>query len=256
VFAPGGAPTTDEPTTASAVQQAAAAGASQALVLRLTHLGSSTRVRLTVYAAGSGQIVYWDSIAITGGPGDLDVVLQRLVHAMIEGKPVRDSAELETVTNDEMNTLNRRVANKSFGVHLFAMLPFNTPDGKTRTVPGFGLFWMYDARSWIADVALDLGGHGAGNIFDIALGGYYPLTRNDFAPYVGATVKFAHVSFGGTGSNGLILQPTAGLLLGRTSSVQMRAELGYFIDSFAEANSTDGSEHLSHGISFNVGLGF
>jgi hypothetical protein len=37
-----------------------------------------------------------------------------------------DSAELETVTRDEMNSLNRRSANKTFGVHLFTLLPFNT----------------------------------------------------------------------------------------------------------------------------------
>ncbi|MEP6654654.1 MAG: hypothetical protein ABJA82_14930 [Myxococcales bacterium] len=264
VITPAGFPTPDEPPAAMAAQQATAVGAAQALVLRITHLGSSTRVRLTVYAAGSGQVVYWDSMSVTGGPGELDVVLQRLVNALVQGKPVRDSAELESVTNDEMNTLNRRTANKSFGIHLFTLFPFNTPDGKFRPLPGAGIFWLYDARSWMADVALDFGGRAGSGLFDISLGAYYPFLRTDFTPYAGAVVRYAALTLGGTGSSGLILQPTAGILLGRLSSVQLRAELGYFVDTFAEAEKSDpvqspgspGSDHVSHGFVLTVGLGF
>jgi len=263
VIAPAGAPTTDEPTPAMTVQQAAATGASQAMVLRITHLGTSTRVRLTVYAAGSGQVVYWDSMSVKGGPSDLDVALQRLVSALLKGVPVRDSADLETVTDDETTSLNRRTANKTFGVELFAMLPLDTPDGKFRTVPGFGLFWMYDARSWMADVALELGGHGSAHVFDLSLGAYYPFIRSDFTPYLGGVVKYGAVSLGGTGSSGLVLEPTLGMLLGRLSSVQMRAQVGYFVDTFTEAPigaTGDGAgsarEHLGHGFVLTVGLGF
>jgi hypothetical protein len=256
-----GVSSTDEPTGPAAVEQAVAAHAQQAVVLRLTHLGTSTRVRFTVYAL-SGQVVYWDSMAITGGPGDMDVVLQRLVHALVTGKPVRDSADLETVTNDEMNTLNRRTANKTFGLHLFTLLPFNTPADKFTAVPGFGLFWMYDARSWMADIALDLGGHSNNVIVDVSLGAYYPFFRDDFTPYVGGKVKYGYFSFGGSGSAGLTIEPTFGILLGRTSSVQMRAEVGYFIDTFSEApKSTDGissagPDRVSTGVALTVGLGF
>lgn len=256
-----GVSSTDEPTTAMAVEQEVAAHAQQAMVLRLTHLGSSTRVRFTAYGL-SGQVVYWDSIAITGGPGDMDVVLQRLVRAMVTGKPVRDSAELETVTSDEMNTLNRRTANKIFGLHLFTLLPLNTHADSFSAVPGFGLFWMYDARSWMADIAFDLGGHSSNFVADVALGAYYPLFRDDFTPYLGAKVKYGFFRYGGSGSAGLAIEPTFGVLLGRTSSVQIRAELGYFIDTFSEnANSTDGisapgPSRLSTGVALTVGLGF
>jgi hypothetical protein len=256
-----GVSSTDEPTNAMAVEQAIAAHAQQAIVLRLTHLGTSTRVRFTVYAL-SGQVVYWDSIAITGGPGDMDVVLERLVHALVTGKPVRDSAELDTVTGDEMNTLNRRTANRTFGLHLFTLLPFNTPAEKFSAVPGFGLFWMYDARSWMADIAFDLGGHSDNLVVDVSLGGYYPFFRDDFTPYLGGKVKYGYFSFGGNGSAGVTVEPTVGILLGRTSSVQMRAEVGYFIDTFSEAaKSTDGAgssgpSKVSTGIALTVGLGF
>lgn len=252
-----GVSSTDEPTAAKAVEQANEAHAQLAAVLRLTHLGSSTRVRFTVYAL-SGQVVYWDSMAITGGPEQMDVVLERLVHAMVIGKPVRESAELETVTNDEMTTLNRRNANKTFGLHLFTLLPFNTPSGKFGAVPGLGLFWMYDARSWMADIAVDLGGHNGNVIFDVGLGAYYPFFRTDFTPYVGGKIKYGYFSYGGSGSAGVSLEPTFGILLGRTSSVQMRAEVGYFVDAFPEspkAGSTVTDDRVSHGLVLTVGLG-
>jgi len=253
-----GTSSTDEPTGAAAVEQANAAHAQQAAVLRLTHLGTSTRVRFTVYAL-SGQVVYWDSMAISGGPEQMDVVLERLVHAMVIGKPVRESAELETVTDDEMNTLNRRNANKIFGLHLFTLLPFNTPSAKTTAVPGGGLFWMYDARSWMADIALDLGGHSGNVVFDVGLGAYYPFFRTDFTPFIGGKVKYGYFSYGGSGSAGVSLEPTFGMLLGRTSSVQVRAEVGYFVDAFSESpKATSGvtDDRVSHGLALTVGLGF
>jgi len=256
-----GASSTEEPTAAAAVEQANAAHAQQAMVLRLTHLGTSTRVRFTVYTL-SGQVAYWDSMAISGGPGDMDVVLERLVHAMVIGRPVRDSAELETVTSDEMNTLNRRNANKTFGLHLFTLLPFNTatPTGKVAAVPGGGLFWLYDARSWMADIAVDIGGQGGNFLIDVALGAYYPFSRADFTPYLGGKVKYGYFRFGGDGSAGVSLEPTFGLLLGRTSSVQVRAELGYFVDTFQEATKdvagATPTDHLAHGLELAVGIGF
>ena len=230
----GAAPTAEEPTAAQAAQVAAALGAEQAIVLRITHFGSSARIRLNAYAAGSGQLVYWDSTVISGGPDELDPIIQRLVHAMQIGKPVRDSAEIDTVTDKEMQNLNRRTANKSFGVHLFTLLPFNTAGGSFGAVPGGGIFWLYDARSWMADISLDLGGHSGNLYYDAAIGGYYPLLREDFTPYVGGVVRLAYMNLGGQGAGGITLQPTAGILLGRLSSVQLRAEVGYFFNTFGE----------------------
>jgi hypothetical protein len=265
VVEPSGAPTAAEPTAAEAAKQAAALGAEQALVLRLIHFGSSARVRLTAYAAGSGQVVYWDSMVISGGPDELDTVLQRLAHAMLIGKPVRDSAEIDTVTDKETNNLTRRTANKSFGIHLFTYLPFNTPAGSMTALPGGGLFWLYDARSWMADIAVDVGAGNDHGSYAASIGGYYPLLREDFAPYIGGVVRWAYMSLGGQGASGIVLQPTAGVLLGRLSSVQLRAEVGYFINTFGERENypmniqTVGAEppkHFSHGFLLNVGLGF
>ena len=266
VSAPGSGQPAEEVNGLQAAEQARALGAEQAIVLRITHFGSSARIRLNAYSGANGAVVYWDSTVISGGPDELDTVIQRLVHAMQIGKPVRESAEIDTVTDKETYNLNRRTANKSFGVHLFTLLPFNTAGGSFSAVPGGGIFWLYDARSWMADIALDLGGHGGRAYYAAAIGGYYPLLREDFTPYVGGVVRWAYMDLGGNGAGGISFQPTVGILLGRLSSVQLRAEAGYFVNTFAEYPDTsavplpttnpDTRGRYSHGFSFTVGLGF
>jgi hypothetical protein len=255
----------DEPTAMDAARLGAAVGAELTIVLRLTHFGSSARLRLTAYSTGTAQVVYWDSILITGGPDELDVAIQRLVHGMQTGKPVRESAELETVTGKETMTLNRREANKTFGVRISELAPFNAAGNNFDTLTAGGLVWLYDARSWMADLAVDIGGGAEGRFFmDAAIGAYYPFLREDFTPYIGGQVRWAELQLGGQGASGLVLQPTLGLLLGRLSSVQIRAELGYFIDTFAEQEVASASgttvpappKHFSDGFVFSVGIGF
>lgn len=253
-----------EPAPAHAAQLAAGAGADQAVVLRITHFGSSARIRLTAYAVPSGQVAYWDSIVISGGPDELDSVVQRLVHAMVTGKPVRESAEIDTVTDKEGQTLNRRAANKSFGVHVFTLLPLNTVSDTFTAVPGGGIFWLYDARSWMADIAFDLGGSEGNVYYDAAIGSYYPLLREDITPYFGGVVRLAYMKLGGEGAGGLTLQPTAGMLMGRLSSVQLRGEVGYFFNTFGErrqywsatADSSVQGKHYGHGFTIQLGLSF
>ncbi len=257
----------EEPTPAAAAQVGASLGAELAIVVRLTHFGNSARLRLTAYATGTAQVVYWDSILIHGGPDELDVAIQRLVNGLKTGKPVRDSAELETVTGKETMALNRRTANKSFGLRITSLLPFNQAGNSFEPVTAGGLFWLYDARSWMADIAFDVGG-GEGNRFflDAAIGAYYPFLREDFTPYVGGQIRWAKMDLGGAGAGGATLQPTFGLLLGRLSSVQIRAEVGYFFNTFGEYESVNQptgygtavppTKHYSSGFVFSAGIGF
>jgi hypothetical protein len=267
--APPPAPMLEEPAPMVAAQMGASVGAELAVVVRVTHFGSSARLRLTAYSTGTAQVTYWDSILINGGPDELDVAIERLVNGMKTGKPVRDSAELETVTSRETMALNRREANKSFGLRITSLLPFNQAAGDFQPLTAGGLFWLYDARNWMAGIALDIGG-GSGNRFfmDASLGAYYPLLREDFTPYIGGEVRWAEMQLGGSGASGMVLQPTIGILLGRLSSVQIRAEVGYFFDTFGETqsvvytSSTTGTttisdtKHYSDGFIFSAGIGF
>jgi hypothetical protein len=251
----------DEPNAAEAAQQAAAVGAEVALVLRITHFGNSARLRLTAYSAATGQVAYWDSILIVGGPDDFDVAIARLVRGMQAGKPSRETSELETVTLAETRPFNRRQTSGSVGVHVLALLPFDTAGGGAAPIPGAGIYGLYDARAWMADVAFDLGGHDGRTFFDAAIGGYYPLRREAVTPYVGGVVRWAEMQLGGQGADGLAVEPTVGVLVGRASSTQLRGDLGYFFDTFGErelaASSTvEPPLHHSQGFSFTLGIGY
>ncbi len=265
--APPAVVTMPEPTAAEAAQLGASVGAELAVVVRVTHFGNSARLRLTAYSTGTAQVAYWDSILINGGPDELDVSIQRLVNGMKTGKPVRDSAEIDTVTSKESMALNRREANRSFGVRITSLLPFNQAGNSFEPLTAGGLFWLYDARSWMADVAVDIGGGSGSRFFmDAAIGAYYPLLREDFTPYIGGQIRWAEMQLGGSGAGGVTLQPTFGILLGRLSSAQIRVEAGYFFNTFGETESTyysssgvlvtGTSKHYSDGFVFSAGIGF
>ena len=155
--------------------------------MRLTHFGNSARLRLTAYSTGTAQVVYWDSILITGGPDELDVAIQRLVHGMETGKPVRESAELETVTDKETMALNRREANKSFGVRLTELLPFNAagrrlPAGHRGRAVLAVRRALLDGRPRRSTSAAAPRGASSSTP---RMGAYYPFLREDFTPYLG-----------------------------------------------------------------------
>jgi len=269
--APGAAPMApmpmQEPTAAAAAQLGASVGAELAVVVRVTHFGNSARLRLTAYSTGTAQVAYWDSILINGGPDELDVAIQRLVNGMKTGKTVRESAELETVTDKEAMALNRRQANRSFGLRITSLLPFNQAAGDFEPLTAGGLFWLYDARSWMTDIAVDIGGGSGSRFFiDAAIGAYYPFLREDFTPYIGGQIRWAEMQLGGSGASGATLQPTFGILLGRLYSTQIRAEVGYFFNTFGETGgsyiNSSGTyvvptgKHYGDGFVFSAGIGF
>jgi hypothetical protein len=62
-----------------------------------------------------------------------------------------------------------------------------------------------------------------------------------------------------------VVQPTAGILLGRLSSVQIRAEVGYFFNTFGEREPPVSTGtyvtsltplHYSQGFVISAGIGF
>jgi len=254
-----GAPGATELPAPEAVALGRQAGTAMVAVAHFARLSGTGRVRLVTYRVDSGALVHADSIGVAGGPDDLDPALQRLAVAMAEGKSVSQSADIETVTQREADPYRKQTATKSFGVRLSALVPFNRPGEHDATgVPGFGIFWLYDARSLLAEIGFDINNDSnSASSFTMGIGGYYPLSRANFAPYVGLLASYAFVDFGGTGSNGLSIQPTLGALFGRLSTVQFRGDLGYFINTFAEApDSVAGNRRRAHGPRFSLGIGF
>ncbi|HEY0706334.1 MAG TPA: hypothetical protein VGG33_06030 [Polyangia bacterium] len=251
-----------------AVARARDTGAELAIVSHLSRLSGTGRLRLIAYRIGDGSIAHADSIAISGGPDDLDPALKRLAVGLATGNRAAHTADIESVTQKDADPLLKQEATKIFGLRLGALVALNRPgDLDPAALPGIGVFWMYDARSFIGEVSLDLQTRDDedGTSFAIGIGGYYPLTRTNFTPYVGGSLSYAFVDFGGTGASGLRISPSVGFLFGRLSTVQIRGEVGYFFNTFGERADVAvpttqgiplGEKSYAHGPHFGLGLGF
>ncbi len=261
---PAGDPGTSEIPTDQALARGRELNADLVVVVHLARLAGVGRLRLIVYRTGTGAMAHADSIAIAGGPDDLDPALKRLAVGLATGKPASKTADIETVTQKESDPLLQETANKSFGVRVGALVPLNRPaDLGTEAVPGLGIYWLYDARRFLAEVALDFHGVEGATSFGIAIGGYYPFSKEDLTPYTGMSMAYSFTNLGGNGASGLRIEPAVGMIFGRTSTVQFRGEIGYFFNTFGERYEAFGSavaststKRFAHGPEFSVGIGF
>jgi hypothetical protein len=263
-----GEPGTVETPAEVAVAKGREAGASLTIVVHLTRLAGTGRLRLIAYDVGSGNYSHADSIAIAGGPDDLDPALKRLAVGLATGQPASQTADIESVTQKQADPLLKESATKIFGLRLGAIVAFNRPANlETAALPGIGIFWMYDARTFLGEVGLDLHTADSGHGFSVSIGGYYPFSRGNLTPYLGTSASYSFVELGGAGANGIRVAPAFGMLFGRLSTVQFRGEIGYFFHTFGERDERvtvvsgqpvpqAGDKHYAHGPQFSVGLGF
>jgi hypothetical protein len=229
-----GAVTDLEPSPGEALATAQDAGAPYAAVLRLAMLGSILHVRLTVYAAPDARIVWFDSLQ-AGAPGDLDPVLKRLAQGWARGVKASAGAEIDTVTEKEAAPYLKKQATRQRGFRLGALRAVNVAEGADTDAKGGGTYWLYDARSFLLDVTVDYyGGRGVHN-FATGFGGYLPLTRGDFSPYLGGGLRYAWTDLSGDWNSGFQPYLAGGFIFGRLSSVGIRGEVSWHWNTFQNA---------------------
>jgi hypothetical protein len=253
-----------ELTAAEATEAGRTAGCDLVVAGHLIRLQSVVRLRVTVYRVADGSQVFSDSMSTSGGPDQLDPVIRRLSSGIVTGKQSKDNAEIDTVTEGESEAYMKKAATKVFGLKLGLLAPLSRPNHDAGVGPSIGIFWLYDARTFLGEIFLDGSPNDNLHSFNIGMGGYVPLERGDTTPYVGGGVAWSAANFGGAGASGLRLHGAVGMLFGRLSTVQFRGELGYFINTFSESNSgyygdvsstNSGGSTVSHGPMFTVGLG-
>jgi hypothetical protein len=245
----------------AAVEMTRAHGGELGVVLHVTRLGNTARLRLTAYHAATGQMVWIDELA-AATPDDMPPVLTRLAQGMATGRRAADSGDIETVTEKEAAAHRKRTATNVFGLQLGYLLPLRAAhEGEQLALPGLAIFWLYDARTFLADIAMGFHTDGDEGDFWIGLGAYVPFQRTDFTPYLGGGLRYAFSQYGGDGGSGMVALLSGGLLLGRLSTVQLRGELSYFFNLFAEEHQpllggTTTDSTRAHGITVSLGIGF
>jgi hypothetical protein len=231
--------TSAEPAAAEAAEAARAAGASLAVTLHVSRLADRALARLAAYGP-DGALVHADQLPALGAD-DLDPVLKRLSEGLARGRRGSELAQIDSVTRAEEAPLAKRTAFQAFGLRVGALFPVVRPDEDQTGGPGgAGLVWHYDARSWLAEVALEgylsnlnPDRYDPERALTFGVGVFLPLSKGDVAPYLGAGLHYALMRIDGETGNGLQPRAAAGLLLGRLSNVAVRVEVGAFWNLFA-----------------------
>ena len=136
-----------------------------------------------------------------------------------------------------------------------------------------GVSWLYDLRSFMIDTTLELQGIGVDRegFGGLWLTGLFPFSEKDFSPYAGVglgVIGYERQSqcaaegdflgdecpndydYDADGGAGLGFQGTVGVILGRTRSVNLRAEARYVYGAFEVKGEA------VHGLGFGIAAGF
>lgn len=245
----------DEPLPSDASTAARDLGGALGITVRIARLERNATVRLAAYTP-DGRLAHVDEMGAAGAD-DLEPALRRLAAGLAEARPGRQLADIDSVTRREADPLRKMAATRTFGVRLGTIYLMNRAglSDVTTGSSGGGVYYLYDARAFLADMSMDLFIGENDGLFALGLGAYYPFWRGNFTPYAGGGVSYHWVDTGGDGANGLGFKVTGGVLFGRLSSVQLRAEAGWLISGFAERRF--GEEPASpNGPYFSAGIAF
>lgn len=131
--------------------------------------------------------------------------------------------------------------------------------GRGDSLGGFGVYWLYDARGFLADLQAGFGVSQStsegGGWTGISVAGLRPLSGGDVVPFVGAGVGYLRLELDGHVGAGVQLFGEAGLLFGRTGDVHFRADVRPFVTTF-ELTDGPGGGTVGYGGQLALGMGF
>ena len=212
----------------------------------------------------------WRGRLTAATPEDLDKVLSRLADGLANRSSVQENQDIYSVTDAEARALAREEANSSFGLRIGGVSMLRDD---TEFLPGGGVSWLYDMRSFMIDTTLELQGIGVDRegFGGLWLTGLFPFSEKDFSPYAGVglgVIGYERQSqcaaegdflgdecpndydYDADGGAGLGFQGTVGVILGRTRSVNLRAEARYVYGAFEVKGEA------VHGLGFGIAAGF
>jgi hypothetical protein len=159
------------------------------------------------------------------------------------------SAELDPATQQEAAGVQKAQASSATGFRLGGLRATGTGGGDV-TATGVGLYWLFDTRALLIDVAVDgYWGHQTQQL-TAGFGGYLPLTQGNFAPYLGGGLRYAWASYGHGWGNGFQPYLETGIILGRLSSVSLRAQVDWWWNAFGSGGRNANGPALSLGVQF------
>jgi hypothetical protein len=252
--------------TESADTVAKAAKAPRYIRGQITRLGQKAIVQVSVFSVGrSTPTASYRLTAAT--PSDLETVMQRLAKSVATGKKATETQDIKTITAREQMKFRRIRANNYFGITIGGTAPLA---GDAEFLSGFGFSWLWDNRNVLLGAEYRIAGLGndESTFWDLSVAGYYPFSETDFTFYVGGGLSLSSITraadkdfdgdscisncslFEDDSATGLSFFASVGALIGRTSTVSLRPDLGYFVSTYTIDDS------VIHGVRVGLTLGF
>ena len=126
----------------------------------------------------------------------------RLVNALVHGKPIDDTVDMETVTEQEARELRKISGESLWHLEIFGTF---VPGTDIAAEPGYGWGWSYQTPSYAvgSDLRFAISGldsnyendSDAFGYFSWAIGGRYFLNKQNISPYVGGGLALIAVGY-------------------------------------------------------------
>lgn len=177
----------------------------------------NSRVGLKILQSERTKIDSWDEI---------DVVVKRLVTALIENKPLEETAERGVVLGTEQQSATRVKSISGWTFALGGGFPMTNSLGSYKPMFAFGGGYGWDVDHFLVELRADfqVGYNDADmNVSSFSLGGHYIwLDQRKIAAYSGIDLGFASAEDNvGTSKNGFALGGNTGILLLRNADINL-----------------------------------
>ena len=180
------------------VYEAPASASAYRLVLR--RLGNKIIVRLS-HENPIGSIITEQQLTLANIE-EMIPAAPRLVNALIHGKPIDDTVDMETVTEQEARELRKISGESLWHLEIFGTF---VPGTDIAAEPGYGWGWSYQTPSYAvgSDLRFAISGldsnyeddSDAFGYFSWAIGGRYFLNKQNISPYVGGGLALIAVGY-------------------------------------------------------------
>lgn len=226
-----GVPVVDDPAAAvvgppgEALRRAAAgAGATAIYALGLSPLGRKLYVRVEELDAELQPRA--ERHLQAAGAEELDLVIPRLVKAIVAGRPVEATQSLETLTAKEGRAPEKKPGESMWGLGVL---------GGASGAVGYELRWAYEMEHVRLDIAWGAvaksGGYGP-DVTHLVVGAAYVFGAQDIAPYLGARIGRIDLTTEDEAGEGLGVVVTAGVELFRLRRARLLLEAGGILPLF------------------------
>jgi hypothetical protein len=239
--------------------------AERVFALSLNPLGQRLIVGLRLLDSGLNPL---ESRTISsGGIEELEFLIPRLVNAVINDKPLKETALVDNLSTSEGRKWEKKHGEFLWGVGL--LVGGNAHDNSTATY-GPDLRISYEMEHWRLDASV--GGmfndeDGDDGSFRLGVGGSYLFSKKSWSPYIGAQIAYMHVDVGrqsydhydypDISGSGMGLDLHAGIEFFRLHGARMLVEVGVMLPFFmAEEDEWYGYENGNSGQNEYIPVGY